>query len=180
MSWRAFLLTAALALAAESIGAEATPLLAPGTRLQLYQRVKPAHLHNVTLIATSSDSFIVVRADEGAIDTLQIALRNVRKLEVYAGRKSHWLSGAGIGMLVGGAAGGIIGGAYGAENDPDFAAVHLAAGVIIGAASGLVGGAVVGAFIKTDRWKEVPREHLLMGVDLRRHGAANLRISWRF
>jgi hypothetical protein len=180
MSWRVFYLTLALALAAEPIEAQASPPLAPGARLRLYQRVKPAHLHNVTLIATSSDSLIVTRADEGAIDTLQIALRNVRKLEVHAGRKSQWLSGAGIGALVGGAAGGAIGGAIGARDDPGFGVAYAAVGVVVGAASGFVGGAVVGALMKTDRWKEVPRKHLLLGVSPRRHGPVDLRISWRF
>jgi hypothetical protein len=81
----------------------------------------------------------------------------VTSLEVYQGRGSNTWRGAGIGLLAGAAAGFLtwhtaVGGCYEGAATNDCALV-LGAG--IGGLAGALVGTVVGAFIKTDRWRVI-------------------------
>jgi hypothetical protein len=114
---------------------------------------------------------------------------SVTKLDVSRGRKTNTGTGAGIGLLVGGVVGAVIGYASYEECVPrgfSFSCIgvdpelYALGGGIIG---GLVGGgvgALIGASIRTDRWQEVPLDHVRVSVGPQRDGRFGLGASVRF
>jgi hypothetical protein len=99
-----------------------------------------------------------LRISTQSTDTgLVIPTAYVDRLLVVDGRRSRFWTGAGIGLLAGAAIGGVIGStqewcliSFGDCDDP---ATGL--GVIIGAPAGFLIGGVVGAVIRSDRWRAV-------------------------
>lgn len=115
---------------------------------------------------------------EAAIPTAYIT-----QLWVADGTRTHFWAGAGIGLLSGALIGGIIGstqhpdgsmGSLACSDDP-----ATACGVILGAPAGFILGGVVGALIRTDRWRPVPLSHLRMSVGPRLDARA-LEVSVAF
>lgn len=133
-----------------------------------------------SLIEFTADS-VVLGDDPDA--RLALPLTSVTKLEVSRGRKSL---GAGKGALWGSLIGVATGAALGAVaySEPnDF--VHnrgdaaLLGAVVLGV-PGLVVGTIAGAISKTDRWEEVPLDHLRVSVGPQRDGRFGLGLSARF
>ena len=105
----------------------------------------------------------------------------VDRLWVVDGRRSRFWTGAGIGLLAGAVIGGVIGStqewclvSFGDCDDP---ATGL--GVIIGAPAGFLLGGVVGAVIRSDRWRAVSVNDHRISVEPR-PDALGLRLSVAF
>ena len=102
------------------------------------------------------------------------------------GRKSNAATGAGIGLVVGMVTGAVLG--YASFEECVSFCIGSVTGreelAIVGAVllglGGIVVGAVTGAFIKTDRWEEVPLDRLHLQVAPQGDGRFGLGASVRF
>jgi len=125
-----------------------------------------------------------VRGDTVALSGMTTHLANVTRLEVFAGRKSHWILGAAVGGVSGGLLAALSGamvntlvcdvtlpGANCSDSSPPYVP-FIVGGALIGAG--------VGALIKTDRWVPVPLERLRVGAAPRRNGGFGLGVSLSF
>ena len=126
-------------------------------------------------------TFRALRADTLVLETTECPLASVTRLDVSRGQKSHALLGAGIGLAAG-ALGAVVfcevvekGGCELAYDDN----ATLKAALIV-SAIGAVAGGIVGYFIKTDRWEEVPLERLRVSLAPQGDGGFALGFSVRF
>jgi len=91
----------------------------------------------------------------------RVALRDVRRVDVYRGMESKWPQGWAIGFGAGAGAGAIGGFASGDDNDCDFICFNAAQkALILGVAGGIAGsllGAGVGALVQSEHWTPVAR-----------------------
>lgn len=85
---------------------------------------------------------------------LAIPTASVDRVWVVDGRKGNFWSGAGIGLLGGALIGGLIGSTQ--EVCILDCSPATAFGVIIGAPAGFLLGGVIGAQVRSDRWREIP------------------------
>jgi hypothetical protein len=108
-----------------------------------------------------------VRAESSDAE-LAIPSSSIARLWVVEGRKGHFWTGAGIGLL----AGGVTGAAIGSTQELCFFTCSPATGlgVLIGAPAGALLGGVVGLLIRSDRWEEVPHDRFWVGVVPHRDG----------
>jgi hypothetical protein len=102
-----------------------------------------------------------MRAESSGAD-LTIPSFSIAQVWVVDGTKGNFWSGFGIGLL----AGGLIGAGIGATQEFCIFSCSQATGigVVIGAPAGALLGGVVGALIRSDRWKEIPLDRVRMGV----------------
>ncbi len=91
----------------------------------------------------------------------------VTQVWVADGSRTHFWAGAGIGSLAGALIGGVIGwGQHSADGGWGWSLTcNTACGVALGAADGFLLGGVVGALIKSDRWRPVPVSHLRLSLE---------------
>jgi hypothetical protein len=148
------LLAAALGAAPLSAAAQPSEPIPPGRQVRVWLVPRSEPPFTASVLSTSRDS-LLLRTRPGTGDSLLLGWREVRRLDWLDGRRSHWQSGAGIGLVVGALVGYAIGNKTG-QSDPSFSEIHEFVGLVAGAGGGLATGAVVGAFIKTDRWRRVP------------------------
>ena len=128
-----------------------------------------------TFVAWKSDTLVV----QSNGDTLQVALMNVTRLDVYMGRKAQ----AGAGAVVGGLAVVVLLAIAAATCDASFGcptAGEAAKPLLIGGAAGAFVGALIGAATNTDRWEEVPLDQLRVSFGPQRDGRFGLGLSVRF
>ena len=165
--------------------AGATAQLRPGERVRVTGHFCPPLYSNCrggrpehrvgTFVAWKSDTLVV----QSNGDTLQVALMNVTRLDVYMGRKAQ----AGAGAVVGGLvvvvplaiAAATCGASFGCPNGGEAAKVLL----IWGTAGAFVG-ALIGAATNTDRWEEVPLDQLRVSLGPQRDGRFGFGASVRF
>ena len=116
--------------------------------------------------------------DTITVDTLRIPIGGIERLDVHRGKKGN----AGTGYVIGTFSGMMIGILIGEAtvSDDEFLSGTTRAGVMIGGmlGGGLIG-AVTGAFIKTDKWEEVPLG-LRVSLAPQRDGRFALGLSMRF
>jgi hypothetical protein len=177
-------LTASVALAVVALSPFATTVaqehaspLEPGQRVRVTAPSLGLDGHE--------ERFSGVRGDTLVLTSMRCLVADVERLDVHAGRRSRAVTGG----LIGAAAGVLIGIPVGVaeqssyECDPDNAlapcipplpTIPIMFGVIGGAL-----GALTGAFIKTDRWEEVPLDRLRVSVLPQRSGVT-LGISVAF
>jgi hypothetical protein len=86
----------------------------------------------------------------------------------------------GIGFLAGAGIGAIVGASANCTGDPFTSAGCALILGGLGAAVGIPVGAVVGATVRTDRWQEVPLDHLRAGAMPRRDGRFTLTVALPF
>ncbi len=171
------------------------PPVERGARVRVTRRTCPP---TVTCVGGSPQqyvgTFVTWEADTLVVysngDTLSVPANLVTRLAVSRGRKTNTGTGSVIGLLVGGVVGAIIGYASYEECVPrgfSFSCIgavdpelYALGGGIIG---GLVGGgvgALIGASIRTDRWQEMPLDHVRVSVGPQRDARFGLGLSVRF
>ncbi len=120
-----------------------------------------------------------IRGGMLTVDTLQLAVALVTRLDVYRGRKSNWGKGALIGGTFLGLAFGGLGWWFCVDECEPRAAL-AAAGLVLGFAGGALIGGVIGALIKSDRWEEVPLDQLRVSFMPQRDGRFAFGLSVAF
>ena len=147
--------------------------LQPGQRVRITAPQLGISKHSGTLVAVDGDTLTV--------GTLQVALMDVTRLDVYMGRKGHSGTGAVVGGLVVGVPFAFLLAAVGEDLSDDCnAAGGAAVGLLVGGVAGALVGAPVGALINTDRWEEVPLDQLRVSVVPQRDGRFAVGLSVRF
>ena len=130
-------------------------------------------------LRSEATDFRAFRADTLVLETTECALASVTRLDVSRGQKSNavvgFFVGAGLGLV----------GSLAVCNFTDtcqvFSDNDVRGDVVaVTAAMGAGVGAIVGYFIKTDSWEEVPLERLRVGLTPQRDGRFALGFSVRF
>lgn len=170
----AFLLTPCVTAAAQG----QTSDVAPGTRIRLTlpcaQTGRPAVGKERTecrvegtLVTWHPDTITLAVAESPT----SYRLSPMSRLEVYRGRRSHTLAGAGVGFLVGGGTMFALLSGSGSTAPCDQSANQDAIGSgaclglkALGAVAGAGLGALIGGLVRSDRWQEVSVEHLRVSV----------------
>ena len=165
--------------------AGATAQLRPGERVRVTGHFCPPLYSNCaggrpehrvgTFVAWKSDTLVV----QSNGDTLQVALMNVTRLDVYMGRKAQ----AGAGAVVGGLAVVVLLAIAAATCDAGLGCPtggEAAKALLIGGAAGAFVGASIGAATNTDRWEEVPLDQLRVSFGPQPDGRIALGLSVRF
>ena len=130
--------------------------------------------------------FRALRADTLVLDATECPLASVTHLDVSRGRKSLAILSASLGFAAG-AAGAVVYCKSVKKNEfsEEGACVVFDSdttpyqALLVGGLGGLVGG-IVGYFIKTDRWEEVPLERVRATLAPQSYGRFALGFSVRF
>lgn len=165
-----------------SLSVAQQPRLAPGQQVRATARDFGLVRARATIEAINSDT-VVLRSGT----THRVPLTSLERLDVHAGRRSHWLLGAGIGFVVGAGATYAVLSSGGSTALCNQSANQDAIGtgecLALAAGGGLAGaglGALVGTFIKSDKWEEVPTERFRLGLVPRPRGGVTLSASLAF
>jgi hypothetical protein len=121
------------------------------------------------------------RLIEGGTSTWRLSLASIAHLDLSSGRRANTLKGAGIGFLAGAGVGTIwiLSVAQGGGDcDPVGPCILLACAFLGG--GGAAVGAVIGAFIRTERWEEVPLGHFRLSLTPDAARALTFRASLSF
>ena len=149
-----------------------SPIL-PGARV----RVTTPHLPRGQLVGDVTR----IDADTVVVGSTPVELRSVTRLDISTGRRSHSVTGLGIGFLVGAGVGAILGASAATDESgscPPTKCTLAGAGIL-----GVVGlpiGALVGALIRTDRWQEVPPDRWPVATLGQRDGQLTLTVAVQF
>ena len=166
MSYRtsAFLIAAMISAAPVKLGAQEHWPVAPRDRVRV--TLKQDHSAVVGTIETIEGNALVIQPKTPGVRT--VALRDIAKLEISRGERTGALKGAAAGFVILGLAGAF---AQGTVCEADFG-VPSGTGsrepcpgkaALVGVGTGAVGallGAVIGSFIRTDRWDEAPLDNV--------------------
>ncbi len=154
------------------ITAQESPPVKVGDRV----RVTAPALEVRDLVGT----YIAVRGDtlelESEATLLAIPMASVTRLEVVDGRKSGLVKGGVVGLVVGVGIGVAKVSGCGSGDDCFDAGLWLSAPPL----AGMLLGGVVGALIKTDRWREVPLDRPRVSFGPQRDGRFGFGASVRF
>jgi hypothetical protein len=155
------------------------PLLTPGERVRV-----TAPEAGVDRLAATVEGFdgtvLTVRADS----TIRMPVHLIGRLDRYAGRHNRRWRGAAFGAAGGAVIGGVVGylacenyevtlaggGTGNCFDSRDGGQLALWGPLGIGVVAGPLLGFLIGTRIVTDRWEEVPLEHLRVGVAPQRDG----------
>jgi hypothetical protein len=165
----AFVASASLA-AAQAPVSDTAPVagaVTPGTRVRITRTYDGPRTG--TLVALGPDTALV-RWQPGE-PVAEVPLVETTRFEVAHGHRRQSLRGAGTGLLVGAVSGFVLGaatytGCEGQTNCLDIVGSAEGAGAIGGIVLGGVGvvlGAVVGAFVRSERWRTVPLARARVG-----------------
>lgn len=154
---------------------EPPPVLEAGSRIRLIYPCEPSvsgsarapdrDCRSAGRLARLTGDTLVIEAGDS---TSAHALESVRRVDISAGTRSHWLAGAAIGFAVGGTVAYVAlssGGSTGtcdrsANQDAVSAGECVALATLVGAIPGFGLGALVGTFIRSERWQAVPLDRL--------------------
>jgi hypothetical protein len=179
-------LTVLLVVPLSTISAQQPPPLEVGSLVRVTSDCRPGRsradcrMEIGVLEAATADSVSLRLLDGGYLNAWPLA--SVTRLEVSRGRKSNGGTGALYGFMAGFGVGAIWGGIAG-EGYMGDAHISAAGSVVFGGlyvgAIGAIGGLLVGTFIKTDRWEEVPLDRLQVSLAPQRNGVSfGLRIAF--
>jgi len=158
---------------------ESTPSLEPGDRIRLTHACTPgdpggSFCQTVGRLVSSRDGTVTL---ESAKTTRTHTLDATSRIEVSQGVRSRWRAGAAIGFVAGAAGTYALLNQGGSTNPCDSSANQDAIGpaacaglAAVGGVAGAGLGALVGSFLKTERWREVRLDALRVGLDPRRPG----------
>jgi len=150
----------------------------PGTRLRL---TFPCELNGQPSAGEkrtgcrSEGRFVRLQADTITLavaeSTASYGVNAVSRVEVSRGHRSHWLSGAGAGFLVGAGVAFVLLITGGSTSLCDQSANQdaIGSGECLGLAAleGVAGaglGAIIGGLVRTERWQDVPFERLRVSL----------------
>ena len=121
------------------------------------------------VVALNDESLLVQTASA----EMPVPTDAVQEISKYDGTQRHW----GRGLLIGAGAGLVVGSALAASSDEELMhGFEIPYYTVFGAA----GGAIVGAFIKSDHWTNVPVGSLQLGVNPIDHSSTTLSLAWSF
>src|SRR6266545_1340668 len=144
----ATMLLVAVAALAPRVAAQDTLAIEPGERVRLTLESRPSAVVGV-LVTQDRDSLRVQpRADAPPV---AFSREDVIGVDASLGRHGH----AGTGALVGLLAGGVIGAAEGSSCEGDFLCPGPGGGALLLGGTGLLFGALIGVFVRTERWDAV-------------------------
>jgi len=177
---------AALLLLLPSLAVAQRPQLAPGQQVRATAPAFGLERAHATIEAVAGDTLVL-----RAATSQRVPFASQERLEVRTGRRSHWLLGAGAGFVVGAGVTYVLlrsdppGNVGTALCDQSGNQDAIGTGECLGLAAlgGLAGaglGALIGSFIKSDTWEEVPRERFRVGIAPRPNGAVALSVSLAF
>jgi hypothetical protein len=168
------LLATSLAIAPlATIASQEPPAIKSGDRVRITAPTVSGGPLVGTVLTLETDSLVV----QGGTNTWRLSLASITHLDRSRGQRSHTLLGAGIGFLVGAGAG-VVWGASQASCDPAGACVPF--GAAVGGGGGVLLGVVVGVLVRTERWAEVPLDHLRLSLTPDRDRGLTLRASLSF
>lgn len=158
------LITALVAFVAPLLAQPRWPDLQVGLRVRVHATQGTSE---GAVLASAPDSLVL--ADVGTGARRAMAAADVRRVERYVGREGHIIRGMGYGFVAGAVAGAVIG-AIGWRpcNDAEWARNPsycrrtsreddmVEGASIVGVAIGIPVGGIVGAFVKTDTWADIP------------------------
>lgn len=136
--------------------------VAPGDRVRV-SRIGNVPRVVCTVLALKADTLVLDAEDR--VETLEVPLALVQKVEISRGKKSN----TGWGAIAGGLIGALLG-AAGASSWTDPWSGESGWGsdagvVVLGVTAAGAGiGALIGAATKTDRWEEVPLDDIRVGL----------------
>ena len=142
------LLLVALSALARGLPAQDTLAIAPGERVRLTLESRPNVVVGV-LVTQDRDSLRVQTHPDAP--PLAFARAGVTSVEASLGNHGH----AGTGALVGLVAGGLVGAAEGASCSDEWLCPGAGGGALLLGGAGLLFGALVGVFVRTERWEAV-------------------------
>ena len=156
------LVIATLVIPWSGLSSQDIPPIAPGTRVRITAPSAGADRLIGTVVPSPIDTLMVRPA--ARMTAVAIPLASVTRLEVRFGQKSHLLLGAAIGFVAGAASLGIGSAVVCKREDSDCAKYQTVSLTALGGLSGGAVGALLGSFIRTDRWDRVPLERLSVGL----------------
>jgi hypothetical protein len=150
-----------------TIASQQSPSVKAGDRVRVMAPSVSVSPFVGTFVAIEADSLVV----HDSVHTWRLSLASVEQVDFSQGRKSHTLLGAGIGFLVGGGVAVALLYTGGSTSLCDQSANQDAmnSGECIGltALGGLAGaglGAIIGGFIRTERWQGIPLKRLRVSL----------------
>jgi len=169
------------------LSAQVQPTIEPGARVRVTQvcrqtypgasmRPRTVCARNVGMLAEITGDSIVLTLNENG-SRLGVPLDSIARVEVRQGRKSRTLIGAGIGAAAGGLS---LALASTCSPGGDCGEGEWRLGLLVGTVAGAGIGALAGAFIKTDRWEEVPLSQLRVSLAVPRSGRWGVGLSLVF
>ena len=141
--------------------------LAPAVAAQDTLKIDPGERVRLTLESGRSTVGVLVTQDR---DSLRIRLRpdappaafsrsRIAGVEASLGRHGHAGTGALVGLVAGGAAGAALGGSC----SGDFLCPGAGGGALLLGGTGLLFGALVGVFVRSERWEQVYENPVQVG-----------------
>lgn len=125
-----------------------------------------------------------VTADSMVVAGTPIARAEISRIEVSAGRTSHWLKGMGIGVVVGGVAGyglsalATMNAQFGTCRADEVNVCQLFG--VLGAGTGLIVGTVIGGLTHSERWRTLPLDGVRITPVIGPGGTVGIAIGFRF
>ena len=157
-----------------TLSSQPPPVLEPGTRVRVTATDCGLRRQATTVEALRGDTLVLPgepTASSNSIAPLECPLDSMTRLEVSRGRKSHWLSGMGLGLLAGAGIGALAGG-FSSSCTHEWGSLCTMVGAGTGASLGLLTGLTIGALVMTERWERVPLDRVLLSFAPERDGFA--------
>jgi len=145
--------------------------LTPGQRVRVTAPSAGIINQTGTLVGMAGDSIVlrglgVKRSDSATVPDSSrraVPLGSVTRFEISRGTESNRKGAALVGALIGAVGGGVLGGSGGCDLEIGFRVQHFSCavlGAIGGAVVGGAAGAVVGGFLHSEHWEQVPLDQL--------------------
>jgi hypothetical protein len=174
------------------LGQRPAPALEPGARVRV---TFPCGAHPLPasgtrscrsegrLIAIQGDTLAFARADS----TTRLALVTISRVEASHGRRSRWLLGAGLGLLVGAGAtyavlysGGSTSMCNASANQDAMSSSECFGLTALGGVAGAGLGALLGSRFSSERWQDVPLTRLRLGLGTGPDGRPGIGVALAF